>query len=402
MWRKIFLLMFCFVFVASLAMAKAYTANDAVFSFSFWEKATAKDVKQALKEGYDINTINTWIDGESALDYSGENLLTYAIGHGANAAAVQVLLDNGAAISGKAMTMAKSLDVLKVLFKYTKDVNLLSDDDTTLLHSAHALPLPVVQFLLQNGAEVNIRDLRGNTPLSFLYDYGDAHVDDALEAKEQLLLKAGAKLEAGKTPREAGLVKFKIKRIRIPTYSNEHNYLQRDFWRMANLNLVKQSFLSGEDLNREIDAYWTILAYACAHAHDPAVLDFLIKNGAKIDSASVYAAAVNTNPKILETLLKYINEGTNSEGNSSIFEELDFETALKRAIEAGLKDNVMLLIKKDASLLKNVNMEVYLEDVVYDPKATKGRPDRARVREFFLDEQRKYKKEHGLDDEGLG
>ncbi len=346
---------------------KMYTQNDTFFDTAFWSKASVSDVQKNIKKDYDINSVNTWTDSNNSYEYRGKNILLTALVQGADSAVLEELLKNGARMDGGVMCNVRDLETLQLFLKYGGDVNALDNENNTLLSNALSLPLPMVEFLLKNGAEPNMRNLQGNTPLSMLYDNEDAEQED-LQAKKDLLTKAGAKLGQGIAPRKAGVIKYEVKKNIQEDYNIMHNYYNADFWRAASLAEVKESLLAGKDLNAtEVDAWSrSILYFASAHVDDPAIIEFLIENGAKVEGDVLRGGAINTNSKILQALLKYAD-----------VDDTDFSTPALMSIEAGLTENLMLLVKKFPPLLE---MDLSADDPDNDSfeiVVTKGRPDRA-------------------------
>ena len=99
-------------------------------------------------------------------------------------------------------------DLLKVkkLLEHDHDPNSLDEDQQTPLHIAVCITDPVgvdiVQFLIESGADVNMTDLYGQTPLHNLSQMDNDH--EALEKIISLFIEQGADLSIedhdGRTP----------------------------------------------------------------------------------------------------------------------------------------------------------------------------------------------------------
>ncbi len=355
----------CFTFLYSFSHAEEYTKDDMFFQYGFWREATADDVKKHIKQGYDINTINTWEYGIEAERFSQVNILAFALAWYAKPEAIEELVKHGAAITADAMYNASDIDVLKKLVQLGGNVNALNKDNKTALHKVLFISVPMVEFLLQQGALPNIKSSSGDTALSILID-DSGNYDKQWKDKVTLLENAGAKLGQGQRPKHLGLPKYAVQKNTQTTYNYKHNFYNADFWRVATLEDVKENIIAGEDLHNERAEHdgATILGLASKHTADPTIIEFLIGKGAKVDYTTIFGAASNENSKILQTLLMHVVDDAD--------EPIHYGTAAMIAAEAALKDNLALLIVKDPEISK-VN---FADSDYFTVIPTKGRPDR--------------------------
>jgi ankyrin repeat protein len=80
-----------------------------------------------------------------------------------------------------------SADMVRLLLKHGADIDALADGRTALLAAIGARDVPMVELLLSAGADPNVGDGRGETPLSFaaLNPLGSLDI-------VRMLLRAGA------------------------------------------------------------------------------------------------------------------------------------------------------------------------------------------------------------------
>jgi ankyrin repeat protein len=104
----------------------------------------------------------------------------------------------GVVDGGKLEDVGRVLEAVTVALNAGGDVNAVTQTGETALHSAASLGYdPVVQFLADNGAELNVRNTRGRTPLAALRgrDQGAGAVDpsgeNAPKSTVDLLRKLG-------------------------------------------------------------------------------------------------------------------------------------------------------------------------------------------------------------------
>ncbi len=362
--------------------ATAYTNDHKFFTEKFWEKASLEDVKKHLIKGGNLNTYYTGPSEGNEL--WGQKPLVFALASHASPEIIEFLVKNGANISSDAMVEAGagSLENLKTLVKLGGNVNAYTYYSATALHlAAYFHKLENVEFLLQAGALANIKDQSGDTPLALAHS-GQASKD--IRTKQTIIRRLSAAQKRHgppKIPKDAGIITYKVKKNTYKHYHTLHNYNVIDFWRIATLEDVKQSFIPGEDINKRFKDYTqnnnderTPLAYACEYSTDPKIVEFLIKNGAKITDTVMVNAGATDNVEILKMLVKH-------GGNVNIKNENGF-TPLMVAVEYGLVPTVAYLLEQGAKV--NVR-NVFHEHILSYGAATKGRPDRAPIEQMLRD-----------------
>ncbi len=377
MHKKICLsgLILCFMLMTFTAQAQSYDSGHDFFNANYWKHARASDVKKKLIKGADINEMYRWVSSVELTHLQGMNVLAFAVHWGARPQAIEVLIKNGATITGDALQYAKNLEMLQFLVKRGGNVNGLSRDNSTPLHNAWDMTAPMMEFLLQKGAVPNVRNKYGNTALSLLYDRGNSENKD-WQVKVALLKKAGAKLGEGKTPQEAGIVKYTVKKNTENTYTPKHNFYNPYFWRAATVKDVKRSKI--KDISFPYVPQDVLgnnfLTLALTYSTDTAVINFLIKDGlVSLEKDELCAAAQNENPEILRMYLERVPPYFYEEDYK---ENIALATAAKYAARAGLKDNVAMLIKLDPSIRYTDFAEgKFLE--LSEVRPSEGRPDKA-------------------------
>jgi ankyrin len=92
---------------------------------------------------------------------------------------------------------ARGLEVVKAALEFGADVNATTEKGETALHSAAKLGYnSVVQFLAENGARLDVKNGRGETPLAMTLPYLNPFSDQVVEERKstaELLRKLGAK-----------------------------------------------------------------------------------------------------------------------------------------------------------------------------------------------------------------
>ncbi len=320
---------------------KKYDKGHPYFEFDFWKKANLKDVQKAFIQGADLESINTWDYGIETQEYLENTVLQYAVKCGASPEAIDFLVKKGARISPEVMTSVRDLPVLKKLLALGGNINAVNAEDQTLLHSSF-IDEDIAKYLIDQGALLDIRSKSGHTPFTNnRIFYGRRDNSDLLEA-------VGATEGRGKSPREAGIITYKVQKNTEEQYSLRHNYNNADFWRVATLEDVQQSFLPEQDINFTLlpmgdEEYGKshILALAAQQSNTPAVVEFLLKKGAKVGEKAMLFAARNENAKILELLIQY---------GGNVDSHYDYHMAIAAAAESGLKKNVALLLKNGADV----------------------------------------------------
>ena len=88
-----------------------------------------------------------------------------------------------------------------------------------------------------------------------------------------------------------------------------NNFLNKDWWKTATLEDVKKELKNEADVNAANDNDLTVLMYAAAFNSNPKVIETLIDKGANVNAKSkkgntaLFQASLNPNPKVIETLI---------------------------------------------------------------------------------------------------
>ncbi len=364
----------CFLLLSFGAKAQEYDSGHPFFQADFWKKASVADVQKEFVNTANINAVYTWVSSVELVHLQGVNLLAFAIYWGATPEIAELLIKNGATITSDALQYAKNLDMLQLLVKHGGNVNGLNANNETPIMNAVNMTIPMVEFLLQQGAAPNVKNISGDTALSYLYDFGPEEDVENWQAKVALLEKAGAKLGEGKNPQQSGIITYKVKKNTEKQYTLTHNFYNPDFWRAATLADVKQSFITDVYLG---DAPKDALGNApftltLKYTTDASIVDFLMEQGVgAAENEMLNAAAQNENVEILKTVMSLVPSSFSEHG-------LELDTPAKLAAQAGLAQNVFLLIKEDPSIRYKDFAEgkfFALEEVL----PSKGRPERAQL-----------------------
>ena len=105
-----------------------------------------------------------------------------------------------------------------------------------------------------------------------------------------------------------------------------NNFLNKDWWKTATLEDVKKELKNGADVNAANDNDLTVLMYAAAFNSNPKVIETLIDKGANVNAKSkkgntaLFQASLNPNPKVIETLIDAGADvkAKNDDGNTAL------------------------------------------------------------------------------------
>lgn len=220
--------------------------NKNFLSEEWWQNATVADVKQELAKGADVD----------AEDDVSRKPIMYAVVY-----------------NGKP-------DVIEALLAADADVNdTCTEDGMSVLMYAAMFDMPeMIEFLIQNGANINARDYEGATALNY------AQAEGHEEAVQKLI--------------ELGALKSLV-------------FFDEDWWPKATVGDVTMAINDGADVNATDDVTRYPLMYAAVFSGNPDVLRALAKAGADVNAACMsdgmtalmYAAWQNPNPQMFLTLI---------------------------------------------------------------------------------------------------
>lgn len=199
-----------------------------------------------------------------------DKVVSYLLSKGIDASKVDDE-NNTAFINASA---GKSLPVVQALYPYVKNINAKSNKgETALLNAVKNATGEVVEFLIANGADVNVVDEKGNGLAYVLIDsfrtprFGRGGNEPATK-KDDFLTKLEALQSKG------------IDFSKTFTDNNTIYHLAAD---KNDLNLLKKIAVVKVDLNKQNSEGMTALHKAALIAKDDAVLRYLVSLGAKKD-----------------------------------------------------------------------------------------------------------------------
>ena len=133
-----------------------------------------------------------------------------------------------------------------------------------------------------------------------------------------------------------------------------NNFLNKDWWKTATLEDVKKELKNGADVNAANDNDFTVLMYAAAFNSNPKVIETLIDKGANVNAktndgnTALIQAFLNPNPKVIETL---IDAGADVKAKNN-----DGSTALMLAVMSNKPfDTIKMLIDEGADVNAKMN-----------------------------------------------
>uniref|UniRef100_A0A8C4YT27 Uncharacterized protein n=1 Tax=Gopherus evgoodei TaxID=1825980 RepID=A0A8C4YT27_9SAUR len=243
-------------------------------------------------------------------------------------------------------------DLAKVLKK--NNINAVNASDKTLLHIAAANGhVAIIEYLINKGAKLDVKDKKGRTPMHRAAEKGQ---DDAVK----VLLQAGAYIysldKEAKTPLHLAAqthhthILKRILKEEARCYKDQQNFLH-----MAALkdesNLAQMLLKNGAPVDAKDEKGQTALGYAISQGFDKTV-KVLLEAGASIDS-NIIDVAFNNNKQSIFTIL-----GTDINARN----EMQY-TPLLMACEMGKTEIAEVLIAKGASLeerMPNSNTVLHL------------------------------------------
>lgn len=204
---------------------------------------------------------------------------------------IKIILDNGADINkygtkgATPLTVACSnacgdLEIVKLLLKYGADIN-KGGSNMNIPSLAYAITInniSIINYLLNNGADIEHHDTSGNSPLMYAIGIRDLNVI-------KLLLKRGANPNSVNNNGKSVLIDAILK---------------------SDVSIVELLIKNGVDINRYDNNQEIPLMYAVYHGNVE-ITKLLLENGADIK-------AVNNN---LESIMNYALTGFNTVHNDS-------------------------------------------------------------------------------------
>jgi ankyrin repeat protein len=227
----------------------------------------------------------------------------------------------------------KNLEIVKSLIKSGSDIDAIDSSKgisiklTPLLISLEQRSDDISEFLIKNGANVNIKDDSGTSPLHMTAHFGDV-------ALSKLLIKNGAKI----TPSPYPFLR-RATPLHIASSKSTPEYM----------TIAKHLIEMGANINAVDDKKETPI-FLAVKINNVALVKLLLEKGANIDIQNdtqhsiMHYAAENPDPgaEILKLLIRYShNDAVNSINETE-------QTPLHLAAEAGNKYAAKLLVENGA------------------------------------------------------
>ncbi|MDR1385312.1 MAG: ankyrin repeat domain-containing protein [Planctomycetaceae bacterium] len=172
-----------------------------------------------------------------------------------------------------------NVDVLKYLVEKGANVNIKTDSGETPLHVAASTNsnVDVLKYLIEKGADVNAKDMMGWTPLHFAAAH-NSNVDIL-----KYLVEKGADINAKNKYNDETPLTWAVRRGN------------------SNVDVLKYLVEKGADVNTKDIAGWTLLHFAASNNSNVDVLKYLVEKGADVNAKSnegktpLFIAAISGN-----------------------------------------------------------------------------------------------------------
>lgn len=231
-----------------------------------------------INNGADINVTNE--DGETPLMYASKlhniKVVELLIQKGANINAFNNY-GNTALIYG-----VNNLEIVKLLVENGADVNFYKGGSTALISAceySHERNIDVIKYLVSKNANINAQDNEGDTALNKTLDTSDEGSIDILDFEiANFLIEQGAD------------VNIKNKREYTPLIylgMGEGNFNNKSFQEYR-IKLAEVLLEKGADINAQDYNGYTSLIWACSRKFDEPYVKFLVEKGADVNIKNNY------------------------------------------------------------------------------------------------------------------
>lgn len=184
----------------------------------------------------------------------------------------------------------KNIEIIKYLIEFGADVNILNEDGDTPLHYASMEGhLEIVKYLIESGADVNILDKERDTPLHYASDNGNLDT-------VKYLIQHGAKIniqnEYDETPLHKASDNQHLKIVKFLLKNNANINIQNNFGDTPlhiasdkdNLKLVKILIENSGDINVNIkNRYGYTPLHKATSRENLKIIKYLIDSGADVN-----------------------------------------------------------------------------------------------------------------------
>lgn len=266
----------------------------------------------------------------------------------------RLLIRNGASLDQQIFNFVIDniqLDRVKLLIALQVSPNLQNQNKVSILHSAIMNNLPeVVNFLIKNGADLEIKDSQGRTPLHYAIQSGYSQIATLIESNK---IDLEATDNMGYTPllraidfqQRSTATMLLNKGVKVNSkYSYDQTALHLSIIR-GNSQLTFGLLKRDADPNAEDKESMTPIHYAVKFEREE-IVKFLLETNSQIDINKInkmgmtplHFAVFTGNINIVKLLLEYnaITSTTNYEG----------KTTLHSAVEMGNLEIVKMLLEK--------------------------------------------------------
>lgn len=350
-------------------------------------------LKELIQEGTDINMVDP--SGLTALHYAARQghteIVEFLLENNANVDAknkagqtpidivearnrkeiVELLIKNGATVSSiHIVAGVGNLARLRAFLENGVDINAADNMDRTPLHyAAQSGQRDMAEFLITHGADMNAKDAWGRTPLHWAVVSGYEDLVELLVAKGADL---NAKNNAGQTPLNMALSRDLKDIVGLLVERGADVSSINMAARIGDLAKVKAFLEQGTDVDMKDTRNQTALHYAAREGYKE-IVELLLEHGADVNSGARYnrtAAEFAMNRGHTEIVELLISKGADisplhlaiylkdeAKAKSLIERGADVNkrtpygtTSLDRAVNAGLRDIVRLLVDKGADI----------------------------------------------------
>ncbi|OEJ14534.1 hypothetical protein BFL38_05715 [Brachyspira hampsonii] len=243
------------------------------YRYYYYKNENSSAAEFLINNGADINVTNE--DGETPLMYASKV-------H--NIKVVELLIQKGADINafndyGNTALIygVNNLETVKLLVENGADINFYKGGSTALISAceySHERNIDVIKYLVSKNADINAQDNEGNTALNKTLDTSGEGSIDILDFEiANFLIEQGAD------------VNIKNKREYTPLIylgMGEGNFNNKSFQKYR-IKLAEVLLEKGADINAQDYNGYTSLMWACTRKSNESFVKFLVEKGADVN-----------------------------------------------------------------------------------------------------------------------